>query len=39
MVVVLAKATVVITLQSIHVSNQHIVHLKHTQCYMSTVLQ
>lgn len=29
MVVLLAKATVVIILQSIHVSNQHFVHLIH----------
>ena len=35
MVKVLANATVVITWKYINVANQHAVHLKLTQCYVS----
>ena len=35
---VLTKATVVIILQYVNVSNQHIVHFKLT-CYMSNIAQ
>ena len=39
MLEVLANATVVIILQYIKVSNQHVVHLKLTQCCMSIISQ
>ena len=35
---VLSNTMVVIILQYISVSNQHIVHIKLTQCYMSIIL-
>ena len=35
---VLANARVVIILQYLSISNQHIVHLKPTQCYVSYYL-
>lgn len=34
---VMADATVVITLQYINISNQHIVYLRLTQCYIPIV--
>lgn len=36
---VLANTTVVIILQYINTSNEHIVHLKHKQCYVSITSQ
>lgn len=39
MIEVLAKATGVIILQYTNVSSQHIIYLKHTQCYMSIISQ
>lgn len=39
MIAVLAKVTMVIILQYINVSNQHVTHLKHTQCDMSIISQ
>ena len=38
-VLVLITATMAITLQYINVSNQHVVHLKFTQCYMANIFQ
>lgn len=39
MIEVLAKAMVVIVLQYINVSNQHVVYLKLTKSYMSIIAQ
>lgn len=39
MIEVLAKAMVAIILQHMSVSNQHIAHLKLTQCYVSYIPQ
>ena len=36
---VLANTMVVIILQYVNVSNQHIVQLKHAQCYMPIIFQ
>lgn len=36
---VLAKAKMVIMLQYISVSNEHIIHHKRTQCYVSIISQ
>ena len=39
MVEVLIIATIAVILQYINVSNQHLVHLKFTQCYMPNTFQ
>lgn len=36
---VLTIATMAIILQCINVSNQHVIHLKFTQCYTSNIFQ